>query len=150
MENIQTMMDHKWTIDGPQMDHGWTIGPGPQIDNVQTIDRPMQTIDTNKQTINRLQMDHKQISFLRLCTKLSFTFSFKIIIYNISTLKTTLQSCVNLLYDLKIHSHNFQYLNLTLLLYGGVYITPPTKKWQLLLKIVILKSPNFVTFPIYL
>ena len=81
------------------MDHRWTI------------DRPTQTIDTNKQTINRLQMDHKQISFLRLCTKLSFTFSFKIIIYNISTLKTTLQSCVNLLYDLKIHSHNFQYLN---------------------------------------
>ena len=32
---------------------------------------------------------------------------------------------------------------------GGVYITPPTKKSQLLLKIVILKSPNFVTFPIY-
>ena len=32
----------------------------------------------------------------------------------------------------------------------GVYITPPAEKWQLLLKIVILKSPNFVTFPIYL
>ena len=41
-------------------------------------------------------------------------------------------------------------MHLTLLLYRGVYITPPTKKWQLLLKIVILKSPNFVTFPIYL
>ena len=39
---------------------------------------------------------------------------------------------------------------LTLLLYGGLYITPPTEKWQLLLKIMILKSPNFVTFPIYL
>ena len=33
---------------------------------------------------------------------------------------------------------------------GGVYITPPTEKYRLLLKIVILKSPNFVTFPIYL
>ena len=32
----------------------------------------------------------------------------------------------------------------------GVYITPPTEKYRLLLKIMILKSPNFVTFPIYL
>ena len=40
--------------------------------------------------------------------------------------------------------------DLTLLLYGGVYITPPTEKWRLLLKIVIRKSPNIVTFPIYL
>ena len=40
--------------------------------------------------------------------------------------------------------------SLTLLLYGGGVYHPPTKKWQLLLKIVILKSPNFVTFPIYL
>ena len=40
--------------------------------------------------------------------------------------------------------------DLTLLLYGGVYITPPTENWQLLLKIVIQKSPKFVTLPIYL
>ena len=32
---------------------------------------------------------------------------------------------------------------------GGVY-HHPTEKWQLLLKIVIRKSPNFLTFPMYL
>ena len=33
---------------------------------------------------------------------------------------------------------------------GGAFSAPPTEKWQLLQKIMILKSPNFVTFPIYL
>ena len=33
---------------------------------------------------------------------------------------------------------------------GGGVFRPPTEKWQLLLKIRIQKSPNFVTFPIYL
>ena len=33
---------------------------------------------------------------------------------------------------------------------GGVFRPPPTEKWQFLLKMMILKSPNFVTFPIYL
>ena len=33
---------------------------------------------------------------------------------------------------------------------GGVFRPPPTEKWQLLQKIMILKGPNFVTFPIYL
>ena len=33
---------------------------------------------------------------------------------------------------------------------GGVFRPPPYQKWQLLVKIMILKSPKFVTFPIYL
>ena len=33
---------------------------------------------------------------------------------------------------------------------GGGVFRPPTEKWQLLLKIMILMSPNFVTFHIYL
>ena len=43
---------------------------------------------------------------------------------------------------------NFNF-DLTLLLYGGAYTNPLAEKWQLLRKIMILKRPNFMTFPIY-
>ena len=43
----------------------------------------------------------------------------------------------------KIPTINMKYLTLLLKRAGG--FRPPTKKWQLLLKIMILKSPNFVT-----
>ena len=53
--------------------------------------------------------------------------------------------------SIRIRMKNNKYLNrLTLLQYRGVFYIPHTEKSQLLLKLMILESPNLVTFPIYL
>ena len=65
-------------------------------------------------------------------------------------MEESLQSHLLILLFLK-PNHNMYYLSNFMWHMSGFFCSaPPTKKWLLLQKIMILKSPNFVTFPMYL